>query len=281
MAVAVTVMTPGTAYAADKTLRLRNDTPMTAAGGNASCPGVPGDKDGWHFGVRNHPRVTLTSLTVTFKPGGQQTITSFADATNAYVASERGAKLTAAKAEVDGGLVTLLLVSYIEVEGTCPGQAPPPPPPPPPAPAPQPDNNGNGQPKPDPKPDGNGQHNGGNGQHNGGNGNSDDKKNNTGNGQKPKPKPGHAGNAAPSTTPTAPATPGATEPTTLPSVGVDQPEVDVNGENGTPVAAIGPDDAATAGGLGIAGFATIAMGAFLLLFGGVSGYVNWRRRRPR
>ncbi|GAA3195121.1 hypothetical protein GCM10010468_05210 [Actinocorallia longicatena] len=250
-------MTPGTAHAADKDLRLRTGVPVTAAGGTATCPGVPGDKDGWHFGVHNHPRVKLTSLKVTFDPGGEQTVTGFADATNAYVASERGAKLTAAKAEVDGGVLTLLLVKYIDLEGTCPGQAPPPPPQPAPQqnPPPQPQQNGNG------------------GDNANGGGTTDKTKNGDGQ-QKPGKKPATA------TTPPAPGvTPGTTALPTLDEV--DQPEIDVNGDAGTPVAAVQPDIADQPAGLGIAGFATIAMGAFLLLFGGVSGYVNWRRRRPK
>jgi hypothetical protein len=127
--VAVTVLCPRTASAAArayKTLRLRQDTPIAATGGG-SCPGVATDHDGWHFIVKNHPgTVAFTSISVTFDPGGTQTITSFAGQTDAYVSSELGARLTGAEAEVYGGLLTLLVLVHFDLAETCAGKAPEP-----------------------------------------------------------------------------------------------------------------------------------------------------------
>ncbi|MFJ6442865.1 LPXTG cell wall anchor domain-containing protein [Streptomyces sp. NPDC091649] len=83
---------------------LRQELPLTAEGySGGTCPGVPGDKDGWHFILPGNS-ATFTKLTVTFEPGGEQVITVFGPPKDdhAYAVSEPGAKLTAVEAEIDG-----------------------------------------------------------------------------------------------------------------------------------------------------------------------------------
>ncbi|MEO3788373.1 hypothetical protein ABGB12_34020 [Actinocorallia sp. B10E7] len=253
LAAAVVLGTPGAVSAsarADKTLRLRQGTPVNAASrAGGTCP-VPADKDGWHFTLAEAPsRVTFQSVTVTFDIGGTQTVG--AGGRDAYVASERGANLTGATAVVDGSLLVLPLVRYFDLANTCPGQAPPPPPPPAPAPAPeqppaeQPPGDQPGQ---DQKPDGG----------------------NNGSGQQ-KPKPGATPTSA---SPTV--TPAAT--TELPKVpgGIDQPELQVNTDDDSTPVAVAADE--PSGGLGIQGFALAAAGVFLLVFGCAAVYINIRRR---
>lgn len=264
LATAVVLGTPGAVSAsarADKTVRLRQRTPVNAAGmAGGACP-VPADKDGWHFSLADAPRsVTFESVTVTFDVGGTQTVA--AGGRDAYVASERGANLTRATAVVDGPLLSLPLVRYFDLVGTCPGQAPPPPPAEPaPAPAPvdqpaqpaQPEQPG--QPAQPERPD----RDGGDGPQRPGNAGTDDE-----------------GPAAPTPTPpTALPTDGVTELPKVPG-GPDQPELRVATEDGAaPVPAAAEEPS---GGLGIQGFALIAAGVFLLFFGGAVAYLNVRRR---
>ncbi|MFD1833381.1 LPXTG cell wall anchor domain-containing protein [Streptomyces desertarenae] len=90
---------------------LRQPLPRTAtendgaAPQESNCPTVPADKDGWHFVLPGNKAV-FVKLTVTFEPGGTQTITDFGPPSDkhAYVASEPGAKLVAIDAEVKGSL---------------------------------------------------------------------------------------------------------------------------------------------------------------------------------
>lgn len=261
LAAAVVLGTPGAVSAsarADKTLRLRQDTPVNAASrAGGTCP-VPADKDGWHFTLAEAPRnVEFRSVTVTFDIGGAQTVG--AGGRDAYVASERGANLTEATAVVDGSLLVLPLVRYFDLAGTCPGQAPPPPPPPAadpvPAPAPADQPQADQPARDEPK---------------------DQQENAPGNGGpgegEQKPKPGATPTSAPPTAAPTEAAPLATVPG-----GPDQPELQVNAEDGgTPVPAAVEEPSA---GMGIQGFALIAAGVFLLFFGGAAAYLNLRRRR--
>ncbi|WP_157963867.1 hypothetical protein [Actinocorallia populi] len=260
LAVAAVLAAPGAVSAsarADKTLRLRQDTPVGAASkAGGTCP-VPADKDGWHFSLAEAPQnVEFRSVTATFDIGGAQTVG--AGGRDAYVASERGANLTGATAVVDGSLLVLPLVRYFDLAGTCPGQAPPPPPPaapPPPVeqpPAEQPHQDDRpaqdqpqDQPAADPVNDGRPEEDG----------------------QKPGASPAAA-------SPTS----GPADATKLPKVpgGPDQPRLHVNTEEGgTPVPAAADEPS---GGLGVQGFSLIAGGLFLLVFGGAAAYLNLRRR---
>jgi len=254
---AVVLGTPGAVHAsarADKTLRLRQDTPFNAAArAGGACP-VPADKDGWHFTLAEAPKsVTFESVTATFDIGGTQTVG--AGGRDAYVASERGANLTGATAVVDGSLFVLPLVRYFDLADACPGQAPAPQPPP----AEQPSAEQPAQDQPQ-QPDG-----GNNGQ---GNGN--------GPGDQQKPKPGATpASTSPAATPAAAATATTTKPPKVPG-GIDQPELQVDTEDGSTPVAVAADE--SSGGLGIQGFALIATGVFLLVFGCAAAYIGIRRR---
>ncbi|GAA3626513.1 LPXTG cell wall anchor domain-containing protein [Streptomyces chitinivorans] len=89
---------------------LRQPLPITAAEfEKGECPeSIPADKDGWHFvlpgGGKDKPE--FVKLTVTFEPGGTQTITEFGPPSDkhAYVASEPGAKLVDIEAEIKGSV---------------------------------------------------------------------------------------------------------------------------------------------------------------------------------
>ncbi|MGW0660975.1 LPXTG cell wall anchor domain-containing protein [Streptodolium elevatio] len=89
------------------------------------CPGIPADKDGWHFVLPTNGTV-FVKLTVTFQPGGEQVVTSFDAPTDkhAYVASPVGATLTSAVAEVKGGEVKWFNLSHA-CAGTPPTTTPP------------------------------------------------------------------------------------------------------------------------------------------------------------
>lgn len=113
------------AFAADSTytipLHQQKDLPVTASSApvpkETDCP-VPAGMDGWHFvlpGNSSH----FVKLTVTFQPGGQQVITSFGPPSDkhAYVASQPGAQLTSAVAEVNGGQLDWFNLSH-----TCPAK---------------------------------------------------------------------------------------------------------------------------------------------------------------
>ncbi|MET9672385.1 LPXTG cell wall anchor domain-containing protein [Streptomyces sp. NPDC006482] len=84
---------------------------------NGDCPPVPAGKDGWHFVLPGNT-ADFTKLTVTFEPGGEQVITVFGPPTDkhAYVASEPGAKLVSASAEVDGTVKQ----GFFNLSHTCP-----------------------------------------------------------------------------------------------------------------------------------------------------------------
>lgn len=117
------------AFAADSTytvpLHQAKDLPITATSGGVShdgdCPGIPDSQDGWHFVLPGNS-TTFVKLTVTFQPGGTQVITSFGPPSDkhAYVASQAGAQLTSASAEVEGGKV-----SWFNLSHTCPASSTP------------------------------------------------------------------------------------------------------------------------------------------------------------
>jgi hypothetical protein len=66
-------------YGPDYQVPLHQPTPITAAGfgtHSGQCGSIPNTEDGWHF-VLPGDFTVFVSLTVTFSPGGSQTITSF------------------------------------------------------------------------------------------------------------------------------------------------------------------------------------------------------------
>ncbi|MER7536124.1 LPXTG cell wall anchor domain-containing protein [Streptomyces sp. NPDC097704] len=99
--------------------KLHQPTPITAAGygKGGDCSTIPADKDGWHFVIPGST-VNFVKLTVTFEPGGEQVITSFGPPSDkhAYVASEPGAKLVSAEADVDG----VIKQGWFNLSHTCP-----------------------------------------------------------------------------------------------------------------------------------------------------------------
>jgi LPXTG-motif cell wall-anchored protein len=106
------------------TVQLRQEMPRTATTddggapqqGRDQCPGIPEGQDGWHFVLPGNSS-DFVKLTVTFEPGGQQVVTDFGPPSDkhAYVASQPGAELTSAVAEVRGGDLELFNLSH-----TCP-----------------------------------------------------------------------------------------------------------------------------------------------------------------
>ncbi|GLW70802.1 hypothetical protein Kpho02_31010 [Kitasatospora phosalacinea] len=115
----------GSAFASSSTYtsQLRQSVPITAAAygeQEKTCTGVPASQDGWHFVLPGND-ADFVKLTVTFQPGGQQVVTSFPGnpaGKHAYVASEKGATLVSAVAEVQGGNQTKFNLSH-----TCPAGA--------------------------------------------------------------------------------------------------------------------------------------------------------------
>ncbi|MGN9756701.1 LPXTG cell wall anchor domain-containing protein [Streptomyces sp. SD31] len=106
------------------TVQLRQELPRTSTTddggapqeGRDECPGIPEGQDGWHFVLPGNSS-DFVKLTVTFEPGGQQVVTDFGPPSDkhAYVASQPGAELTSAVAEVRGGDLELFNLSH-----TCP-----------------------------------------------------------------------------------------------------------------------------------------------------------------
>jgi LPXTG-motif cell wall-anchored protein len=114
------------AFAADAgtyTVPIHQTLPLTATSegveNEATCSTIPDDQDGWHFVLPGNS-TDFVKLTVTFKPGGEQVVTSFGPPSDkhAYVASEPGAELVSAVAEVKGGEVDWFNLSH-----TCPAQS--------------------------------------------------------------------------------------------------------------------------------------------------------------
>ncbi|MER5206707.1 LPXTG cell wall anchor domain-containing protein [Streptomyces sp. NPDC002825] len=108
------------AFASDgtHTYPLHQPTPIVASDAphDGDCPTIPADKDGWHFVIPGNT-ADFTKLTVTFEPGGEQVITTFGPPNDkhAYVASEPGAKLVSAEAEVDG----VIKQGWFNLSHTC------------------------------------------------------------------------------------------------------------------------------------------------------------------
>ncbi|MEU9302622.1 LPXTG cell wall anchor domain-containing protein [Streptomyces sp. NPDC048269] len=114
------------AFATDSyTIPVHQALPLTATSqgveNEAKCADIPSSQDGWHFVLPGNS-TTFKKLTVTFEPGGQKVVTVFGPPSDkhAYVASEPGAKLTAASAEVEGGSVQWFNLSH-----TCPASVTP------------------------------------------------------------------------------------------------------------------------------------------------------------
>ncbi|MBT2449652.1 LPXTG cell wall anchor domain-containing protein [Streptomyces sp. ISL-43] len=120
------------AFASDSyTIPLHQQVPLTAAGFGSTkptCADIPTSQDGWHFIAPGNPnQIAFVKLTVTFEPGGPKEITTF-DAPNenhAYVASEPGAKLVSAVAEVTGGSLEWFNLSHTCPASTLPSSTPP------------------------------------------------------------------------------------------------------------------------------------------------------------
>ena len=114
------------AFAADGdtyTVPIHQTLPLTATSegveNEATCSTVPDDQDGWHFVLPGNS-TDFVKLTVTFKPGGEQVVTSFGPPSDkhAYVASEPGAELVSAVAEVKGGEVDWFNLSHTGPAGS-------------------------------------------------------------------------------------------------------------------------------------------------------------------
>lgn len=110
------------------TIPLHQSTPITAAGYDSqekSCDGIPATKDGWHFVLPGNS-TRFVKLTVTFDPGGTQTITAFGPPTakHAYVSSVAGAELTSASAVVKAKEGAKKL-DWFNLSHTCPASSTP------------------------------------------------------------------------------------------------------------------------------------------------------------
>jgi hypothetical protein len=115
-------------YGPDYQVPLHQPTPITAAGfgtHSGQCGSIPNTEDGWHF-VLPGDFTVFVSLTVTFSPGGSQTITSFGPPTgkHAYAGSAPGAVLESASAIVktETGKKKVL---WFNLSHTCPATATP------------------------------------------------------------------------------------------------------------------------------------------------------------
>jgi hypothetical protein len=115
--------------AAQYTVPLHQATPITAAGFSgheAQCASIPSTQDGWAFVLPGNDTV-FVSLTVTFNPGGTQTITTFGPPSDkhAYVATAPGAVLENATASVETQ-AGKTQVSWFNLSHTCPAASPQP-----------------------------------------------------------------------------------------------------------------------------------------------------------
>ena len=128
LALSVAALGEATAYGPDYQVPLHQPTPITAAGfGTQSeqCGSIPATEDGWHF-VLPGDFTVFVSLTVTFSPGGTQTITSFGPPSDkhAFAGSAPGAVLESASAIVktETGKTQVL---WFNLSHTCPATATP------------------------------------------------------------------------------------------------------------------------------------------------------------
>ncbi|MFF9982729.1 MULTISPECIES: LPXTG cell wall anchor domain-containing protein [Streptomyces] len=123
----------GPAFAADAyevPLHQAKDLPIYAAQYKGkpgeTCASIPATKDGWHFIAPGSPNeVSFVKLTVKFEPGGEQVITVFGppNDNHAYAASEPGAKLVSAVAEVEGTTGGGKKLEWFNLSHTCPSTA--------------------------------------------------------------------------------------------------------------------------------------------------------------
>ena len=128
LALSAAALGEATAYGPDYQVPLHQPTPITAAGfgeHSAQCGSIPDTEDGWHF-VLPDDFTVFVSLTVTFSPGGTQTITSFGPPTDkhAFAGSAPGAVLEGASAIVktETGQTQVL---WFNLSHTCPATATP------------------------------------------------------------------------------------------------------------------------------------------------------------
>ncbi|MFD6111847.1 LPXTG cell wall anchor domain-containing protein [Streptomyces yangpuensis] len=123
----------GPAFAADSyevPLHQAKDLPIYAAQYKGkpgeTCASIPATKDGWHFIAPGSPNeLSFVKLTVKFEPGGEQVITVFGppNENHAYAASEPGAKLVSAVAEVEGTTGGGKKLEWFNLSHTCPSTA--------------------------------------------------------------------------------------------------------------------------------------------------------------
>ena len=128
LALSVAALGEATAFRPDYQVPLHQPMPITAAGfgtHSEQCGSIPDTEDGWHF-VLPGDFTVFVSLTVTFSPGGTQTITSFGPPTDkhAFAASAPGAVLESASAIVktETGKKQVL---WFNLSHTCPATATP------------------------------------------------------------------------------------------------------------------------------------------------------------
>src|SRR6266496_3159482 len=128
LALSVAALGEATAFGPDYQVPLHQPMPITAAGfgtHSEQCGSIPDTEDGWHF-VLPGDFTVFVSLTVTFSPGGTQTITSFGPPTDkhAFAASAPGAVLESASAIVktETGKKQVL---WFNLSHTCPATATP------------------------------------------------------------------------------------------------------------------------------------------------------------
>jgi len=144
IAIAITGTGQAVTYGPPYQVPLHQTTPITAAGfdsHSADCGSIPSTEDGWHF-VLPGDFTVFVSLTVTFSPGGTQTITTFGPPTDkhAFAGSAPGAVLESASATVKTE-TGQTMVEWFNLSHTCPA-----------APTPSPSPTTTGTPTPTPSP---------------------------------------------------------------------------------------------------------------------------------
>src|SRR6266487_3900183 len=98
LALSVAALGAATAFGPDYQVPLHQPMPITAAGfgtHSEQCGSIPDTEDGWHF-VLPGDFTVFVSLTVTFSPGGTQTITSFGTPTVTPTPTPSGTPTTTA-----------------------------------------------------------------------------------------------------------------------------------------------------------------------------------------
>ncbi|MEU9107247.1 LPXTG cell wall anchor domain-containing protein [Streptomyces xanthophaeus] len=113
------------------TVPLHQPVPITADSfgkPEPKCADIPATQDGWHFIAPGSPNeVSFVKLTVRFEPGGEQVITAFGppNDNHAYAASQPGAKLVSAVAQVEGATGGGKKLEWFNLSHTCPATATP------------------------------------------------------------------------------------------------------------------------------------------------------------